>query len=253
MSNSSFSDAERVLSEKYHGIGTKDYKKDLDRLGCGEPLAYVIGSIPFLSSIIDLQYRPFIPEPETEFWVQNIITKIQKDSPKDKPIKILDIFAGSGAIGIAMLRELQNANCTFVEKNPKYLEQIKINTDINDVSQRSKILSEQDFQDLDTSFDYVCANPPYIDREKIGNVDASVLNWEPNEALFAEDSGLFYIKRLIDDYKKLLNKYGTLIIEFDSWQKNLIEEYVRSRKISSHSFQKDQYGMWRTIAIQHHA
>ena len=66
-----------LLNEKYHGEKTSAFFTDCVRLETGEPLAYVIGHIPFLDCTIYLDSRPLIPRVETEFWVEKLITTIK--------------------------------------------------------------------------------------------------------------------------------------------------------------------------------
>ena len=56
-----------LLNEKHNGEKTKAFFNDLKKLRSGFPLAYLIGNQPFLNCVIDLEFRPLIPRPETEF------------------------------------------------------------------------------------------------------------------------------------------------------------------------------------------
>ena len=62
-----------LLEEKYKGKECPAFFSDLEKLKNGEPLAYLIGNIDFINTKIDLEYRPLIPRPETEFWIHEYI------------------------------------------------------------------------------------------------------------------------------------------------------------------------------------
>jgi release factor glutamine methyltransferase len=80
-------------------------------------------------------------------------------------------------------------------------------------------------------------------------VDHSVLDHEDESALFADDDGLFYIKKLIHESTNYLTPEGKLVIEFDPWQKDLLRAYLEQEKISSFEFMNDQYDKTRILII----
>ena len=96
-----------LLEEKYHGQLTPPAKRDIARLQKGEHVDYVIGFVEFAGCRIDLSQRPLIPRSETEHWVHKAIAELRQESHDRKktdatPISCLDIFAGSGCIGVVL-------------------------------------------------------------------------------------------------------------------------------------------------------
>ncbi len=72
-------DEEWLLKEKYDGeLGAPGFAADCARLEAGEPLAYVIGWQPFLGLQIWLDSKPLIPRPETEYWVEKLLEKVER-------------------------------------------------------------------------------------------------------------------------------------------------------------------------------
>lgn len=119
-----------LMREKYHGVKTEDFWADCERLAAGEPLGYVIGFVPFLDCQIWLDSRPLIPRPETEYWTEQAIATIKHTPPRlnrGKPVQVLDLCAGSGAIGVAVARAVPDAAVTFVEIDPTHLPTIEKN------------------------------------------------------------------------------------------------------------------------------
>lgn len=236
----------QIFKEKYEGKLEAGFPSDCKRIDNGEPIDYVIGFTPFLNTKIDLSARPFLPRVETEFWVEKALRQIDI---KEK-IKCLDIFSGSGCIGIALLKSLPNATVTFGEQNPNYIKQISININVNGVENKRALILETDlFSNIKDTYDYIFANPPYISRKRKGVVQPSVLRWEPKSALFAPDNGLFYIKKLLTHAKKFLTPGGTLLIEFDSTQKRLLEKFVSHLDYRHIEFERDQYNKWRVLKV----
>ncbi|MBU3934836.1 peptide chain release factor N(5)-glutamine methyltransferase [Patescibacteria group bacterium] len=239
-----------LLREKYKGKPTKDFKKDLKRLKAGEPVDYIIGFTEFLGCRIDLSEKPLIPRPETEYWAKIAVEDIKKN--KKRNIRCLDIFAGSGCIGLAVLKNIYCATVCFAEKQGSFIKQIKINLKINNVSQkRYKVVQSDIFKNIEGKYDYIFANPPYISLAKRSIVSKSVLKFEPKNALFGGKDGLFYIRKFLGEAKNFLGKEGTIYMEFDSTQKKEIEAILKKLNYKNHKFFKDQFGKWRYLVIYH--
>lgn len=255
-----------LLKEKYEGEATSNFYKDVKRLEVGEPLDYVIGFTEFLGCKIDLSKRPLIPRPETEFWVGEVIKNIKPfGAAQGKILHILDMFAGSGCIGIAILKHIKNSRVVFSDIDKDNLKQIKINCKLNNINKnRYKIIESDVFKNIKGKYDYIFANPPYIPDYKrspsaslratlLGRIQKSVLKYEPKQALFGGEDGLLYIRKFLKEAKNYLNKgVGASIIymEFDSVQKKEIEKLIKDNGYKNYQFCKDQYGKLRYVMIK---
>jgi len=242
-----------IIKEKYEGKETLELKSDLKRLDAGEPVAYIIGYVDFLSCKIDLSTKPLIPRPETEYWVEQTITTIKKDK-KVNP-NCLDIFSGSGCVGIAVLKNIPNSKVIFAEKSTKFCKQIEKNLELNGIAKdRYRVVRANIFRPLKNEtfsekFDYILANPPYIPEERKDKLDKSVIDWEPQEALFAKDGGLLIIKRFLSEAKDHLNLDGQIWLEFDISQNLIIKDLLSEEGFIDVVFHKDQYSRWRFVSF----
>lgn len=241
-----------LLNEKYSGIESPEYFVDVELLASGHPLDYLIGSREFLGCHIDLSEHPLIPRNETEYWLHDIIESHRGPTPA-LDLGVLDIFSGSGCIGIAYLRNLPQCTVDFVEKNPAFVKQIQTNLDLNQVDPTRYTVYESDvFSALpsERQYDLILANPPYIAHDRRETVQDSVHEHEDYNSLYANDDGLYFVKQLIDNAQKYLKPSGSMYIEYDPWQTNAIIEYIKSNHPAlSHQIIKDQFGRERVIKI----
>src|SRR3989344_1051674 len=233
-----------LVDEKYGGIRTQEAEKDILRLEAGEPVAYVIGFIEFLGSTIDLSLKPLIPRPETEFWVSELI----KELPKDRPIRCLDLFSGSGCVGVALLKHLPLCGVIFAEKDPGLIAQIEINIKNNSFENRAyKIVESDIFSGVSGKFSVIAANPPYVSLKKIDRVQESVLEYEPHLALFGPDDGIFYVSKVLETAPEFLESGGVLYLEFGEGQKEPLQKLVRRLPYREVFFFCDQCGVPRYL------
>lgn len=241
-----------LLEEKHQGKLTKAAKEDIARLKTGEHVDYVIGFVEFAGCRIDLSQKPLIPRPETEYWVEQAIQEVQKfnNCKKKVPVACLDMFAGSGCVGVAALRHIPGAKLDFAEKEKKFLRQIRLNLKKNGIPlRRARILQSDVFSSVKGTYDYIFANPPYIAESRKQSVQSSVLRQEPHGALFAGKDGLRYIARFLKEAKNHLKPDGKIYLEFDSPQKREVEQLLKKFGYSTWQFRKDQYNKWRFAVV----
>jgi len=215
-----------LLGEKYCGQKTAGFLADVERLKAGEPLAYLISSIPFLNTSINLDSKPLIPRPETEYWTKQVIEEI-KNRPVT-PLRILDVCAGSGCIGVAILQEVPHVLLDFIELEEKHLPTIEKNCRANSVGKgRYRIFAGNLFKTASNEalpkYDYVLSNPPYIDPA-LDRTEASVKLYEPETALYGGISGLEVLTRLIKEAPLYLKLNGQLWLEHEPEQVRSIRE-----------------------------
>ncbi len=241
-------EVEWLLKEKYNGVETPEFHADVERLKKAEPLAYVIGWIPFYGCKIDVSLHPMIPRPETEFWVERAVKELKALGKEN--LRLADTFSGSGCIGVALLKHLPNATVELSEYDPKLTEQLRINVKLNGIeAERGPCMQADALGGLTGTYDAIFANPPYIDPKAIPEMDASVINYEPHLSLFAGERGLDYVKLIIDTGAQYLHDGGTFYIECDAHQKEWIEELLVG-KSWKHEFWFDQYDQVRFLILR---
>lgn len=183
--------------------------KVMDRLRAGEPVQYVLGEARFYGLDLHVDRRVLIPRPETEELVDMIVR--ENDSAD---LRVLDIGTGSGAIAVALARNLRFARVTAIDVSPGALEVARDN------ARRLRVdvtfLEEDIFQWMPPkgSFDILVSNPPYIPEEEKGGMERNVLEHEPAGALFVpDDDPLLYYRRIAEVGREALVSGGRIYLE----------------------------------------
>jgi len=173
----------------------KAFKKDLFELAEGVPLQYVNGKAWFFGLELALNREVLIPRPETE----ELVDLLVKDNAKKKgPLKILEIGTGSGCIAVSIAKFLPQAQVLAIDLSASALQCAQSNANFHEVDVaflKSNWLKEWETF-LTNEFDCIVSNPPYIDILEMDKMGKSVLKYEPNLALFADEKGLIFYRTI---------------------------------------------------------
>lgn len=212
-----FLNKEEALDEKIEN----ELKIINDKINEGYPLQYAIGKWNFYGLDLLVDKRALIPRYETEILVDLIIN----DNSNNK--KILDIGTGSGAISLALSKNLKDSKVIGVDISKNAIDlanENKIKLNINNVEFKESDI----FSNIEEKFDIIVSNPPYINKEDFEKLD-NKLYYEPQNALYGGEDGLYFYKKIIKNAKNFLNKNGKIYLEIGYDQKdsisNLLEEY----------------------------
>jgi release factor glutamine methyltransferase len=187
-----------------------------------EPLQYITGHQGFWS--LDLMVSPavLIPRPETELLVEEALKLRQSGllSSSLNPL-ILDVGTGSGAIAIALAREIEGGRIWASDISPEALAVAEENARIHNVCERIRFCKGdlfEPFSDRSRAFDMIISNPPYIATEEFGSLAPEIRCYEPRAALDGNKGGMRYIQRLIEESGPYLKSGGWLLVEMDPHQ-----------------------------------
>lgn len=214
-----------------------------------EPEAYRIGHVPFLGATIFLDSRPLIPRTETEWWVEQVVGRMSQ--LVEREIQVLDLFSGSGCVGVAILKQVPHAHVTFGELEARHLPTIEKNIRENGIDpSRTRVVRTDVWTAIEVGprYDFILANPPYLAESRVERVEESVLQHEPRTALFAEDDGFALIDATIAGLPTHLSPGGQSWIEHEPEHAPRILESATRLGLSAASH-KDQYGVIRYSVI----
>jgi release factor glutamine methyltransferase len=234
-----------LLEEKYGGEKSEAFFADLERLRTGEPLAYVIGHVPFLGCQIYLDSGPLIPRPETEFWVEKAIEKIKTVATP----RVLDLCSGSGAIGVAVAKHCPAVRVVLSDVTDGHNNTVNRTIRENGVDERQiEVVNGDLFENISGRFDFIFSNPPYIDPA-LNRAESSVKAYEPHLALYGGQGGLDILKRLIEAAPKYLAPEGQIWLEHEPEQVEAIRQSAEACGFRATTY-PDQYGVQRYSVLK---
>jgi len=224
----------------------KVFKEHISKLCKYIPIQYITNKQEFMGLEFYVNENVLIPQPDTEILVEEVIDIAKKN---DKT-KILDLCTGSGAIGIAITKNIENCEITLSDISNDALEVAKYNCINNKVENKIRIIQSDLFENIKDEFDIIVSNPPYIKSDVIKTLDKEVQN-EPLLALDGGKDGLDIYRKIIEQAYKYLNKDGYLCLEIGYDQKEevikLIEETNQYKGIYS---KKDLAGNDRIVVCK---
>lgn len=221
----------------------KKCKKMISQLEIGKPIQYVIGNVNFCGYKVYVDERVLIPRFETETLVDKTIFYAKKMF--DKKMNIVDLGTGSACIAIALKKSL-DCEVDALDISLDALELAQENAKLNKVN--ITFIHQSMDKELSKKYDIIISNPPYISYN--GYVEEIVKNNEPNLALFAQDNGLYFYKKILEKNISNLNKPGLIAFELGDNQKELLEEYIKGNYPQvKYSFENDLTNRIRYLFI----
>lgn len=188
-----------------------------------EPLQYIVGHAPF--RYLDLQVGPgvFIPRQETETVVQAGLDWLE--SQQIVHPRVVDLCAGSGAIGLAVLTEVPSSEVWAVEYSQQALHWTERNRKKMEADYPHRVgayhlihgdaTDSATVQELDCTVDLVISNPPYVPESEVPE-QSEVRDFDPDMALYGGSAdGLVIPQRIIVRAASLLRDGGLLVMEHD--------------------------------------
>jgi release factor glutamine methyltransferase len=238
-------DRERVLTPEQ----IERFNRYIQERMAGKPLQYIIGSTEFFGLEFKVNQNVLIPRPETETLVEIVI-----DNMKDvlQP-KITDLGTGSGAIAIALAKNLKGCYIFATDISPEALQVAKDNAKKHQVDERIDFLCGDLFEplrnkNLEGMIDCVVSNPPYVSPSQFANLPREVKDYEPIVALKTEEEGTLFHRKIIENSLGFLRQQGILALEVGLGQAHQVADLIRDRiEYEKIEIKKDLGGIERVV------
>jgi len=226
------------------------FKEMIQRRLKREPVAYIVGRREFWSLSFKVTREVLIPRPETETLVAEAIALRPSLPLGAEDLKILEIGTGSGAVGIALAKEISSGSITVTDISEKALSVAEENAARNGVRERLRFLRGDLFSPLlkGEQFHLILTNPPYIPREEIATLLPEVRDFEPAQALDGGRDGLDFYRRALPAVGEFLVAGGWFLGEVGAGQDQRILEMARKNPdLEEFTFVPDLAGIKRVF------
>jgi release factor glutamine methyltransferase len=201
---------ERELSRDEHNR----YDQALAERECGMPAQYITGHQEFWGMDLIVTPAVLIPRPETEHVIETMLACVGRAPSPAALFRIVDVGTGSGAIALALAKELPHAEIHATDISPTALEIARANVARHQLESRIHFHQADLLEGLERgAFDFVVSNPPYVGESEADQVQLEVRKHEPRDAVFAGATGVEVIERLIPQARESLRPGGWLVME----------------------------------------
>jgi release factor glutamine methyltransferase len=172
----------------------------LQRRLAREPVSKIVGRREFWS--LDFRTGPDVldPRPDSETLVAGVLAAIPDRS---MALRLVDFGTGSGCLLLSLLHELPQAVGLGVDVSPAALSIAQQNADTLGLAGRASFRLGHWGRGLDSAFDILVSNPPYIETAVVSTLEPEVAQYDPRLALDGGADGLDAYRALIPDMARL--------------------------------------------------
>ena len=219
--------------EKLDTLQWERYRQLIERRAKREPVAYIVGAKEFMSLEFEINRDVLIPRPETEllaeFAIQFVSETIQVN-PAATPI-VMDIGTGSGCLAVTIARTVPHSAVYASDVSEAALAVAERNAKRHGVTERVLLRCGDVYEafandELEGRAHVIVANPPYISRSELAELQPEITRFEPEIAYFGGDDGLSFHRKLVNGGAPFLTDSGVLAFEIGFGQADKVRKIV---------------------------
>jgi len=223
------------------------YRELVRRRAAREPVAYILGRREFWSLDFEIDRRVLVPRPDTELLVELAVAALQTRAGA-ATLHVADVGTGSGAVAVAIAKEVPNARVVATDKSQAALEVAPRNAVRHGVADRIEFVSGDLCAPLRgrEPFDLIVSNPPYVKADEVAALDPEIRDWEPRLALVSGADGMDATRALVESALQVLAPGGSLWVEVGS-QAGAVRECFVSNGYADVRVHRDLAGSDRVV------
>jgi len=212
-----------------------------------EPVSRILGQKEFWSIALAITPDVLVPRPETETVVEGALDFVVRGGLRMEKLRILDIGTGSGALLLALLRELPNATGIGTDISTGALKVARENAARCGLEGRCTFLVCDIASVVEGPFDLLVSNPPYIAHNEITSLAPEVKNYDPTVALDGGDDGLAAYRAIAADAKRLLAPGARMFVELGAGQEAAVRDLFTNVGLTAGTARTDLAGIPRVL------
>jgi len=240
-----YKDPKRELSsteqQDFHNLLKKRVKR--------EPVAKIIGKKEFYSLEFLTSQATLDPRPDTE----TLIDTARKHLNNENKLDILELGTGTGCIIITLLKYFKVSRGTSVDISTEALNIAHQNAKKHQLLERLTLLESNMFEKVDSEYDLIISNPPYIDKAEILELEPEVKDYDPILALDGGTDGLDFYREIAQTSKIYLKENGLVILEIGCTQQKSVTEIFKKEGFFLEESKHDLAGLARCLVFKQKA
>ncbi len=190
----------------------------LARRIAGEPVARILGHKEFWGLDFLLSPDTLVPRPDTETLVETALEAIDAAGWRQRPLRLLDIGTGSGAILLALLSELPEASGIGTDASSGATRTAGENARRLGLFERADFRLTNWADGVTGTFPVIVSNPPYVKSRAIDALAVEVRDHDPRQALDGGSDGLAAYRTILADLSRLMDAGGHAFLEVGAGQ-----------------------------------
>jgi len=219
-----------------------------------KPLQYLLGKSEFFSLPFLVKEGVFIPRPETEILVEEVVKHMGETAASGEFV-VYDVGTGCGCIAVSVAHNIERCSVYASDISVEAVALAKRNAEKNDVEERVVVLRGDLFEPFVEAgapkANVIACNPPYIAEEDWDSLPEEVRRFEPREALFGGKGGLDFLRRITESAESFLKSGGFLFLEIGAGQKEAVVGFLRERqKYIDITSRKDYNAIERVVSAR---
>ena len=234
-------DPDRVLDAREAGELGKIVARRISR----EPVSRIVGNREFWGRRFGITPETLDPRADSETLVETVLQHM--DIARRTTPMIADLGTGSGCLLVTLLCEMPGACGVGVDIDPRTVATARRNADAHGVEGRAMFVCGDWLAAVNTGFDLIVSNPPYVRTPDIADLEPEVACHEPHRALDGGADGLDCYRKISHEVRDLLKNDGKLVFELGMGQQNDVSDILKEDGYRVDGMREDLSGIVRCL------